>query len=172
MHFFQPRHCEVHGLHLCHRGDLGQGEDQPGREFPGLGQGGDEQVQGLQAAGTRRCFEALEADADERRGRSVRNCCGNCVGGSNGVGVFCLIAAVAVAVLEVQTEVLDRLGSELRGDALGNSGSQVRFLAQQLTELFEATVGFRRRECLGAPICHEGGREAVGGDVDGVDGLA
>ncbi len=48
--FFEAGHCEVHRLHLGHCGDLGQGEDQAGREFAGRGQRGDEQVQCLQAA--------------------------------------------------------------------------------------------------------------------------
>jgi hypothetical protein len=170
--FLKPGHCEVHGPHLCHRGDLGQGQDESGREFPGCCERGHEQVQGAQAAGPGGRFEALEADADERRRCSGRNCCGNSVGGSNGVGVFCLIAAVPVAVFEVQTEVFDGFGGQLGCNACGNSGREVGLLAQQLTELFEATVGLRRRECLGAPVRNEGGREAVGRDVDGVDGLA
>jgi len=113
MDFLKPGHRVVHGLNLGHRGDLGQGEDQSGWEFPGGRERGHEQVQGLQAAGPGGGFEALEADADERRSCSGRNRSRNGVGGSNGVGVFCLVAAVTVAVFEIEAQVLNGLRGKL-----------------------------------------------------------
>lgn len=131
MDFLKAGHCEVHGLHLGHRGDLGQGEDQAYWEFAYLSQRGDEQVQRLQATCAGGGFEALETDADKRRSCSGRNCGSDSLGGSNGVGVFSLIAAIAVAVFEVQPKVFDRFSSQLGSYPGGNSGSEIGLLAQQ-----------------------------------------
>ena len=172
MDFLEPGHGEVHGLHLGHRGDLGQGQDQALGQFAGCGQAGDEQVQRAQAAGPGGGLEALEADADERRRGAGRNGGGHGGSRGNGGGVLGVVAPVPEAVLEVQPEVLDRFAVQLRLHPGRDGGGEVGVLAQQRAEPVQPAVGVRRRQRLGAPVGGERRREPVRGHVDGVDGLA
>ena len=99
---------------------LGRVRDQAGRQLTQpFDQGAEEQVEGTDAAAAGRSLEALEPDPD-KLGRHVG---GQGVGdgtrGPDRVGVL-LLAAVAVAVLEVEPQVLDRVGPQLGGDPLGH----------------------------------------------------
>lgn len=172
MDLFQPGHCEVHRLYLGHCGDLRQCQDKTLGQFPGGGQRGDEQVKGLQATCPGGGLEAFEADADERRGGTRGNGFADSLGRRYGRDVFRFVTAVAVAVLEVEAQVLDRFAAQLGSHTGGDGGSQFRLLAQKRAEPFETAVGLRRRDRLGAPFCGERRRETVRRDVHGVHGLA
>ena len=131
----------------------------------------DEQVEGADAAGARRGLERLEPDADERRREPCADGGRDPLGGADRVGVLDVVAANAVAVLEVDAEVLDRLALELlaharcdgRGDALVEPDRD----GQRLEPARRVGGGERGA----APLDRELGREPVGGHVDGVHGL-
>ena len=115
----QPGHGVRHRLHLRHGADLGQGEHQPvGQAAPAgmFGQGGDEQIQRAQSTGAGARLQTLEPDADKRRRSAIGGRPGHQLAGPQRRGVFLLVVALAVAVLEVQTQVFDRFGLQLAPD--------------------------------------------------------
>jgi hypothetical protein len=68
-----------------------------------------------------RCISSCvngDADADERRQRAFAHALRELVRDDLRVMVFLLVGTIAVAVLEVDAEVLDRLAAELLADAL------------------------------------------------------
>ena len=137
-----------------------EGAFRPRRE------GGDEDVQGAKAPGMELFREGLDADADERRqgarGLGLRDL----QGGPLRVAVLLGVGTIAVAVLEVDAEVLHRLPLELghhpRMDADGEVARQSEGVAEdmgvggvlaqraqrQLTELARGVGG----EELGAAV--------------------
>ena len=70
-------------------------------------------MRGPQRALAQLVAEVLDPDADERRERAVRGAGGDFDGGRFGVPVLFRVRPVAVAVLEIQPEVLDRLALQL-----------------------------------------------------------
>ena len=83
-----------------------------------------------QAAPLQLLAQRLDADADERRQRAVRQPRRDLVGRGLRVAVLFVVGAVAVAVLEVDAEVLDRLARQLvddaRVDAVGEARDRAR----------------------------------------------
>lgn len=174
-----------HHGHLLHRGDLGQREHeslgQPVRADPCLPepalahQGAQEQVQGAQPAVTGGGLEALEADARERRGRTrgaVPGERGHRAGGAHGVGVLLGVRALAVAVLEVQSQVLDGLGAKLLADAGHEIGCDRGVDPGELSQGRETTRFPGRRRRRGTPLGGRPLRDEVRQDVARVHGLA
>ena len=77
-------------------------------------------------------LEALEPQADEGRGPPGGDRSGQFARGPDRLGVLDLVAAIAVAVLEVEPQVLDRLGGQLGLDPRSDRRDQV--LASDPTE--------------------------------------
>ncbi len=111
--------------HLRSGGDLRQRDDEVRRQLSAgfLQQPLDEEMGGPERPLAELVTEVLDPHADERRQRAVRVRRGDFDGRGLGVAVLFGVRAVAVAVLEVQPEVLDRLASQLldhaRMDARG-----------------------------------------------------
>ena len=140
--------------HLRHRGDLGQGEDEPVRAARRPRPGCETKRSRVRRpAGAGGGLEALEPDPDERRRGAGGDGGGHGGCGGDGVGVLGVVAPVPVAVLEVQPEVLDRLACRAspgtRGaTAAASSGSW----PSSAHELFEPAVGVGGGQRLGAPV--------------------
>ena len=161
-----------HGLDLADGAHLREGEHELlGHLTHALEQRAEEEVEGADAAAAGRRLEALEADADEVGARAVRQ--GVCDGAGRGdaVGVLGCIAAVAVAVLEVEAQVFDGGRAQLDVDAAGDLLGHVAGQAQVGGEGGEPTVLLDQVEGCGAPLPRERRGVAVSRDVDGVDGL-
>ena len=95
--------------------ELGERDDEarrPGRAG-GRAQRAQEALERAQAAGRQLVRERLDADAVERRGGLLRDPAREFLRGGVGVPVLLGVGAMAVAVLEVDPEVLDRLAPEL-----------------------------------------------------------
>jgi hypothetical protein len=148
---------------------LGQGEHEPVRDPAGLHQGADDADEGADPAPPGRGLEAAEPDAGERRGGAGRDGRGELDGGALGLGVLLRVRPDAVAVLEVDAQVLDRLGAELLPDPLGERAGQLVRHAPDRGEV--RGVGVQRGERLGAPARGGVPGVAVRGDVDGVHRL-
>ena len=113
MRVLQPLTGGHHGLHLVDRRHLGQGEQEAVVEAALANQLAEEQVEGAQAASPGGRLERLEPDPVERRGLPVVHGPGQGAGGGERGDVLLGVRAVAEAVLEVDPQVLDRLGLEL-----------------------------------------------------------
>ena len=99
--------------------------------------------------------------------------CGQGAGGGDRGGVLLGVRAVAEAVLEVDPQVLDRLGLELPADQGVHDRGDLDRHTRRVGELLRcAAVRVERRECLAAPVGDGGRGVAVGRDVDGVHRLA
>ena len=167
-----PAHVD-HGRHLADRAHLGEGEDESGRQgAQPVQQAREEQVQGAYAAAAGRFLEALEPDADE---------CGcDCVGHRGGdgrrgcvtVGVLRLLPPVPVAVLEVQTQVLDRARRELVGDPVGDLRGDLLAEAEAGAHGSHTAVCLDEGEGRAPPLLGQVRGVAVRGHVDRVHGLA
>lgn len=114
-----------HGGDLGGVGDLGEGEDQAGGERSGGEQGGEEEVEGADAAVADDGLHALHPDAHVRGGAAVGVGGGDGTGGADGRLVLLGVRAGAVAVLEVDAQVLDGLAGELGADAVVDRRGQV-----------------------------------------------
>ena len=113
---------------LSAAGDLRERDDEVGRQAAVgfLQQPFEEQVRRPQRALAQLLAEVLDANADEGRQRAVLRAVRDFDRGGGGMAVLFRVRAVAVAVLEIQAEVFDRLAAELLDDpgvhALGGSG--------------------------------------------------
>ncbi len=162
-----------HGGDLLGVRHLGQGEHQPAGQAAGLHQAGEEDVEGADAPGTDGRFHALHADAHVRGRGAVLVRLGDQPGGAGRGLVLLGVGAVAVAVLEVDAQVLDRLalqlGAHARVDGLGElvgeaeDGGEGRGVRGVLVEGRQGTV---------APGTDGVGGEDIARYIDGVDGLA
>ena len=134
---------------------------------------GHEQVEGSQAAREELARKGLDADADEGGQAALGHRLRDLFRRAHRVRVFLRVGPVAVAVLEVDPEVLDRLALELglhpRVDPEGQIPRQAQGVAQDvrigrvlaqrpLGQLAELASGF--------------GGEELRAAVEGVDGLA
>src|SRR6185312_5648239 len=79
--------------------------------------------------------ERLDADAEERRQGAEGEAARDLRAGGDRVVVLLVVGAIAVAVLEVDPEVLDRLAPELLDDALVHLVGEVRRDTDRLREL-------------------------------------
>jgi len=164
---------------LGHRGRLGgeghlrQGEHQPLRQRSGVQQRGQEEVEGADAAVAHGGFQALHADARIRGRGAVRHHGGQGPGRGQGGGVLLVVRATAVAVLEVDPQVLHRLAQQLGPYAVVHLGGEVPGQAEDRAQGGGVgRMGVEGGQRLVAPLADGPGGEGVGGDVDGVDGLA
>src|ERR1051326_130079 len=100
---------------LCGRCDFGQRHDKAGGQPAAspVEQCRNKELKGADATDAESLGERL--DADPEIGRKVRftDRCRYFLRGCDGVGVFLTIGPITVAVLEIETVVLDRLGLEL-----------------------------------------------------------
>ena len=107
------------GRHLLGRDHLGKRDHEVGRDHPAglVDQRGDEEIERSERAPLELLAQRLDADADEGRQRVLPETQRHLLGRRSGVGVFLGVGPVAVAVLEVDAEVLDRLVAQLLDDA-------------------------------------------------------
>ena len=91
-----------------------------GSRLPVLHERGDEQVERAQAARVQLVRHRLDADADERRQRAGDHAGGDFLRCRLRVAIFLGVGPRAVAVLEIETEILDRFALELGEDALAD----------------------------------------------------
>ena len=156
------------------RHDLGEGDDQARRQALGaLEVRAEEAVEGGDAARGGPVAEGLDAQPHERRQRPGGGGRGQRRGGRRGVAVLDVVAAVAVAVLEVDAQVLQRLAGELGGHLRPHRGGELRPDGEDLGDgggvggvLVEQARG------LGAHVADGGGGDAVRGQVQHLHGLA
>ncbi len=130
-----------------------------------------EEIQRPQPSTSGRRLEALEAQSDERRGCPGGQRVGQSSRDRHGVGVLDRVGPRTVAVLEVQPEVLDRLGGQLGLGPYGDRLDQVLGHPDRATERHPATVRGHQGGRLGAPAAWQVDGVAVGRHVDGVHGL-
>ena len=109
----QPLADVDHGRDLGDRGDLGQRDHPAGGQLGPLQQGPEHQVQGPQPAPPGRRLEGLAADAEERRRRPGAHRGRQLQPDHRGVPVLLVVRPGAVAVLQVDPQVLDRLAPQL-----------------------------------------------------------
>jgi hypothetical protein len=160
----QGEQLAQHG-HLLDGRHLRERQRQAGRHLDQVRQ---EQVQRADPAGE--VLERLEADAHPRRHEAHP---ADHAGGPHRVLVLVGVGLVAVAVLEVDPQVLHRLGGELRHDLLVHRLRQRGWQSQHLGERQRAgRVLLQRGERGGAPLDRQVGGQRVGRDVAGVHGLA
>ena len=133
-------------------------------------QGAEKQVERAHPAPAGGGLEALEADATKwrRAGRRADR-----ARGAQGVGILLAVAAVAVAVLEVDPQVLDGLALQLAAHPVIELGHQVGRQAEPPGQLGRrrAVLG-ERGQRLCPPVAGQARVAAVGRDVDGVHRLA
>ena len=169
----QPLAQDDHGGDLVGRGDLGQGDHQAGRQRPPAGgQLPEEDVQRRDGPAAGSGLQALAAQPGKRRRYSGRHRPGQ--GASRRLRVAVLgRTAIAVAVLEVQPQVLDGLGSQLGGDPVANGPGQARRQAQDVSEVGPAGQVLRERGLRrAAPASRQARLELVGRHVHGMHRLA
>ena len=154
---------------------LGKGDHEAFRQAPsGLAdQRGQEEVERAEGPRLQLLGERLDADADEGRQAPGREPGGHLAGGGLGVAVLLRVRTVAVAILEVGPEVLDRLAAEPLGDTGVNRDAEVLPQPHRRREvrgsggvLFESPQ--RQRSQPGGDV----GLEEVRAAVDRVDRLA
>ena len=161
-----------HRLHLRDGRHLRQREHQAVGQPALIHERRQEQVERADAASPRRRLERLEADPDERRGEVGAGRGGDALRRTHGVGVLEVVAAVAVAVLEVDPQVLDRLPCELLlhegRHGCGDIGCDADVDGERL-HAARSGSGLARRP---PPLDQQLGGVPVGGHVDGVHRLA
>ncbi len=160
-----------HGLDLLDRGHLRQGHDESVADAALRDQLADEEVERAQSAPSRRRLEALEPDAVERWRLAGAHGCRHRPCRGDDRRVLLLVGPVAVAVLEVDAQVFDRLGGQLGEHPVVDGAVDAR-LTEDGAQLLDAAA--IARQCLpglGTPVGHEVGGVAVSGDVDGVHRL-
>jgi hypothetical protein len=108
-----PPEREHERLDLVDRGHLGQRHHKAVGQAAGLDQRAHEQLQCTYPAAARRCLETLHPDSVEWRGVSGRDRRREGLGGRDRYGVLVIVGPDAVAVLEVDAQILDRLGVQL-----------------------------------------------------------
>jgi hypothetical protein len=103
------------GGHLRRRGDLGQRDDEVLWQFAAgfLGQAGQEDVQGTNRANLALVRKRFDPDADKRREQIFAHAFGDLIGSRDGMAIFLVVRAIAVAILEVDAVVFDGLGLQL-----------------------------------------------------------
>ena len=118
-----------------------------------LGQRAHEQLQGARPAAARRRLEALEPNSVKWRGFSGRDRRGEGLGGSDRCGIFVFVGPDAIAVLEVDPQILDGLGVQLAADALVNFCGDVGLQVERLGQLRRGpAVGGQRLSGLLGPV--------------------
>ena len=108
-----PPEREHERLDLLDRGHFGQRHYKAVGQAAGLDQRAHEQLQCTYPSAARRCLEALHPDSVEWRGVSGRDRRREALGGRDRYGVLVIVGPDAVAVLEVDAQILDRLGVQL-----------------------------------------------------------
>ena len=95
--------------------DLGQRDDEAARQQPAAagGQLAEHDVERAHSAFERLWRERLDANAQERRQAGAGHAQGQLLGHGGGVAILLGIGAAAVAVLEVDPHILDRLAAQL-----------------------------------------------------------
>ena len=163
----EPVAEQHHRADLVDRGDLRQRDDETGGQPPA--EGAEHQVERPDAAAPGRGLHRLDPDpAHQRCGRAGER--GQHLAGVGGVLVLLVVGPVAVAVLEVGPQVLDRLPRELgqhprpdlrdqRRAEPGHGGHRRRVVARD------------RGQRLGPDPVDHVGAEPVGGEVERVHGL-
>ena len=171
----QPTQEVGEGGHVLDGDHLGEGDDEAvGQPAGPLQQGGQEHVQGPDAAMVTAVGEGLDPQADERRQDAGRLGLGH-RGSGDGCGLVLHDVVVhPVAVLEVDPEVLDRFAGELGRHPVPHGRAQAVVVEVDGGGHGPAVggVGVEQPAGLGAERRRGPGREAVGGHVDGVDRLA
>ncbi len=168
----QPPAQVGHRLDLRDRGDLGQGHGEARRQRPVAEQRGQEDVHRPDRPVPGGRLQALAPQPGERRRRPGRHGGGQRGGRADRVGVLSVVAAVAVAVLEVQPQVLDRLGGQLGADQRQHPGGKLRWQAHRGGEFRRAwREAVQRSQCPPAPLRGQVPAERVGGHVRGVHRL-
>lgn len=152
---------------------LGRVSTRPSGNPCGRHQPGEEDVEGADAAVAYGGLHALHADARTGRRAALRAGGREERGGAGGRGVLLDVGARAVAVLEVDAQILHGLALQL-GPHPGVDGfGEVAGEAEDGGEgVGVGGVLVEGRQRLVAPVAHGGGGKEVGGHVDGVDGLA
>ena len=152
---------------------LGSVTTNPSVRPSGFHQRAHEQLQRAYTATARRRLEALHPDSVERRRVAGRDRRRERPGGRDRCRVLVLVVPDAVAVLEVDAEVLDRLGVQLAAyplvDLDRDAGPQVHRFGQ--LRHGPGVSGECTLRLLG-PAADRAGVVAVGGDVDRVHRLA
>ena len=106
---------------LARVNDLRERDREPRREAAARARrGGDDEIERARGAGARRGGERFDSYADERRERARGETFGELAPDRLCMRVFLVVRPRAVAVLEVDSVVLDRLPAELLGDALAH----------------------------------------------------
>ena len=154
-----------HRLDLLDARDLGQRGDEAIQPRASVGERADERDERAYRSAPGRRLEALDPDARERRRGGLGQARRQRGAGRCHIAVLGGVRAGAVAILEVDPQVLDRFGGELAAHARHDL-----VVAHQFGE--QAVVRVERGERLGAPVRDERSVIAVGGDVDGVHRLA
>jgi hypothetical protein len=160
-----------HRVDLRDGRDLRQREPEPARQLAGIEQRREEQIERTDAASPRPRLETGEADADVGRRGPLSHSGDDLLRRPPDIGVFRLVAAVAIAVLEVEAKVFDRLVIELRLDAGGDIRDVLLRHSEPAHHLRHAAVRRDGRERCDAPLRGKRRGVTVAGDVDGVHGL-
>ena len=157
------------------RADLGEGDHEAVRQRAASAQKrAQEQVQGAQ-------HRAVGSAASKHLKRSPTNGgatpaverVGQPAGDRDGVGVFRRVAPVAVAVLEVQPQILDRLADQLRLDPRRDLRRSTRRRARPRGTARPCRRGRRPRRARAGPTRPaSSGVKRSAGDVHGVHRLA
>ncbi len=162
-----------HRLDLVDRGHLGQGQHETVGQPARAGQLADEQVQRPQAPPPGGPLQILEPDAEERRGGPRLDGLPEIAGGVHRGRVLLVVRTRSVAVLEVDAQVLDRLGLELLDHPGVDRLHICRIGADRGGQLVGGpAVRAERLPSLPSPFLSQVRGERVGGDVHRVHGLA
>ena len=159
----EPLGGEHHRLDLVDRGDLGQRDHEARRH---LAETLEEQRERAHPAAPGVGVEALEADAVEGARRAVVDCLPQRGGRLPDRLVLLLVGSVAVAVLEVDPQVLDRLVRQLAQHPVEDVVVTTEHVEQQ------RAVHQHRLLRRPAEVAERLGREAVGGQVERVHRLS
>src|SRR5207244_7559569 len=119
----------------------------------------DERVERPEASPRELRGEGLDADADRGRQRPGREAGRDLASRRDGVAVFLGVGAIAVAVLEVDAEILDRLAPELLDDA------RVDEVRERTRQKERAREDIRRRSEFGERVERERSQAGRGGGV-------
>ena len=162
---------------LLGRRDLGK-RDGEVRGQPTGGEADErphEQVEGAERAAAQLIAQRLDADPDEGRERALAHAARYLLGAGLGVSVLLGVGAVAVAVLEVDSVVLDRLALQLLDDARVHGAREGLRSLQSDRARERSGIGrvlIERAHRRGPELCRDVGGEQVRAAVDGMDRLA
>jgi hypothetical protein len=172
----EPLAEQDHRPHLIGAGDLRQRHDEAGRQLAPGQQLGQEDIQRVDRPAAGRGGQALAAQPGERRRCPGDHGIAEQRGGRPGIVVLAGIrprAARAVPVLEVNPQVLDRLGAQLGQHAVAHRRGELRAEAHGGREMVRLrSAAFQRDQRLSPPPHGQIRLELVGRDIERLHRLA